>query len=850
MLPSLTFAFIAGLLVGSQVPYFPLVISCVLLLVAFVSVAVERSALIPTRLGSWWFACLLAGIVYWTTMAGPVVRDPGATQFDEAVLDLSGRIIAPVQQSSDRMLLIVRLDEGTSESRPFQRVRLTWRAPERQVFHGDRIGFHARLRPPTGSSNPGGFDYAAHLERQGIDAVASVTGADAVQVLQSGLTDGRWTIWNQIDRWRGRIRTAAIQTLSQPALGLYLGVVIGDRGYFDGSLRDEFMVTGTVHLISISGSHLGLVAIVVFVAIRRGLLLLPGGWLLRLSRYMTATQLAALGTIVPVVGYACLAGAEVATLRSLIMVLTALLALWLGQERRIFHALAAAALVLLLPDPQVVFDISFQLSFVSVLAIAVWMVWSSESRTGDVDERSRPVTYKILRWGRDAIVMSGVVTIATLPLVAFYFNQIPWLGVITNLAAVPITGAVLVPLGLGAGVWQLMAGEMHLPMAGVMQWLFDGFISAVRVTATIPGGEWHVAAPALVTIVTFYGCLALAVWFSGGRLIRGVAIGGVAVILLWWIWSPRLWLDGDRFRITFLDVGQGDSAVIELPDKQVIVIDGGAAYERFDMGRGVVAPYLWNRGIRTIDHLIGTHPQLDHLGGLTWLIRHVPVKRYWGSGERRDEIFYQRFVDSLHEKGLEEHVAHEGQEIVADGPCRLLVLNPPMVQSTHANGATTRRVGSILNNRSVVSRLECGRHSFLFAADVEQDALSRTERQPFMQSVEVVKVPHHGAVSSLDEEWLTLLRPTYAVVSAGRYNPYGHPNPKVLQAYSGQGIKILRTDEDGGVWITGKLSTSMLSIHRTRDEILEPIRLSACVWSCEQANWSRVWRRVVDGWQD
>jgi competence protein ComEC len=847
MLPSLTLAFIAGLLLGSQVPYFPLSSCFALLVVALVASALERFALVSVRQVTWCYGLLLLGVVYWTILVGLPVRDPGVVQADEAAVDLSGRIVAPVQQSTDRSLMIVKLDEAISEPWSSLRIRLTWRAPGAQVFYGDRIAFRARLRPPSGSLNPGGFDYAAYLERQGIDAVATVTGSDAIHVLQSGRADGWWAIWNQIDHWRGSIRTAALQSLSQPALGLYLGIVIGDRGYLDGSIRDEFMVTGTIHLLSISGSHLGLVAIVVFVAIRRGLLLLPGSWLLRLSRRMTVTRVAAMGTIVPVVGYACLAGAELATLRSLVMVLMALVALWLGQERRIFHALAAAAFVLLLHDPQAVFDISFQLSFVSVLAIAVWMVWSRESWTDDDNEPTRLAVYKASRWLRDAVTMSGIVTIATLPLVAFYFNQIPWLGVFTNLVAVPITGAVLVPLGLGAGVWRLMSGGTDLPMAGAMQWLFDGFVRAIRLTATIPGGEWHVAAPTLGTMLLFYGCLATAVWFRKGRFIRGVAIGVVAVILLWWIWSPRLWLDGDRFRITFLDVGQGDSAVLELPDGQVVVIDGGATYERFDMGRGVVAPYLWNRGIRTIDHLIGTHPQLDHLGGLTWLIRHVPVKRYWGSGERREEVFYRRFLDALGEKGLGEEVPHEGQEILTDGPCRLLVLNPATTQLTGSNGATTRNVGSVLNNRSVVTRLDCGAHSFLFAADVEQDALSRMGRQPFQRSVEVVKVPHHGAASSLDEEWLASLRPAYAVVSAGRHNPYGHPNGAVLQAYSKQGIKVMRTDEDGGVWISAGLSTTTLSVRTARDGALQPTRFSSCLWHCEQANWGRVWRGFVDG---
>jgi competence protein ComEC len=846
MLPSLTPSFIAGLLFGSQVPYFPLSSSFALLAVALAAIALERFALVPVRQVTWCYGLLLLGVVYWTIMVGLPARDPGVVQADEAAVELSGRVVAPVQQSPDRSLMLVKLDEATSESWSSQRVRLTWRAPERQVFHGDRFRFRARLRPPSGSLNPGGFDYAAYLERQGIDVVATVTGPDAIRVLQSGRTDGWWAIWNQINRWRGSIRTAALQTLSQPALGLYLGIVIGDRGYLDGSIRDEFMVTGTIHLLSISGSHLGLVAIVVFVTIRRGLLLLPGGWLLRLSRRMTATRVATVATIVPVVGYACLAGAELATLRSLIMVLVALVALWLGQERRIFHALAAAAIVLLLLDPQAVFDISFQLSFVSVLAIAVWMVWPRESWTDDNNEPTRSVVHKVWRWLLDAVTMSGIVTIATLPLVAYYFNQVPWLGVITNLVALPMTGAALVPLGLGAGVWQLMSGGTGLPMAGVMQWLFDGFVWAIRLTATIPGGEWHVAAPTLVTMMLFYGCLATAVWFRDGRFIREVAVGAVAVILVWWVWSPRLWLDGDRFRVTFLDVGQGDSAVLELPDGQVVVIDGGATYERFDMGRGVVAPYLWNRGIRTIDHLIGTHPQLDHLGGLTWLIRHVPVKRYWGSGERREEVFYRRFLDALGEKGLGEQVPLEGQEILSDGPCRLLVLNPVLTQSMGANGATTRKVGSVLNNRSVVTRLDCGVHSFLFAADVERDALSRMGRQPLQRSVEVVKVPHHGAASSLDEEWLAFLRPAYAVVSAGRHNPYGHPNGTVLQAYSKQGIKVMRTDEDGGVWISAGLSTTTLSVRTVRDGALQPTRFSSCLWHCEQANWGRVWRGFVD----
>jgi len=170
MLPSLVLAFISGLLLGSQIPYFPRSTSFALLFIALVGVTLERLALVPVRPVTWCYGLLLCGVVYWTSMVGPAVRDPGGAQIDESFAELNGRIDAPVQQSADRSLMIVRLDEVTSKSSSATRVKLTWREPEQQVFHGDRIGFRARLRTPTGSLNPGGFDYAAYLERQGIAA--------------------------------------------------------------------------------------------------------------------------------------------------------------------------------------------------------------------------------------------------------------------------------------------------------------------------------------------------------------------------------------------------------------------------------------------------------------------------------------------------------------------------------------------------------------------------------------------------------------------------------------------------------------------------------------------------------
>jgi competence protein ComEC len=506
MLPFLTLAFTSGLVLGSFIPYFPFSVSIVLCLAAIGSVVLESQHRVTASGATAGFCCILVGIVYWFVTVEGASRPSFQEQESAVAQPHMGRIIAPVQLAPDRMVMIVRLDQ-TSE-RPHQPVvRLTWRTPERLLFQGDRIAVRTKLQVPSGSLNPGGFDYAAYLERQGIDATATVSGVDAVEFLESGRKDVRWRIWNQFDRWRGSIRLAAVRSLSQPALGLYLGVIIGERGYLDQELRDQFMVTGTVHLLSISGSHLGLVAVLMFLLVRRAvLILLPVSWIVSLSRRITPTRLAAVLTMFPVTAYACLPGAELATVRSLMMVLVALIAKWLGHEQRMFHALSVAAGAILFHDPQAIYDISFQLSFLSVCAIAWWL--SRSAVTQDDRTAVEPSWFaRVMQWGQDAFVMSAVVTLTTVPLVAFYFNQLPWLGLLANLVAVPIMGGLLVPIGLASALWQSAVGTESLPLAGVIQWTLDRFVAVLGQVSSVPGGEWHVASPSVPSMLFFYGCL-------------------------------------------------------------------------------------------------------------------------------------------------------------------------------------------------------------------------------------------------------------------------------------------------------------------------------------------------------
>ncbi|MEW6544167.1 MAG: DNA internalization-related competence protein ComEC/Rec2 [Nitrospirota bacterium] len=844
-LPSIA-AFLVGLVLGAFLPYLPLLILSLAILASGASTILERVGRLTVRLGVLLCASLAAGVLYWTVFAWATAGSPLAEVAGPDPVLVVGQVVEPVRYAPDRAIVVLdvrglrKAGQGEAAGGGQQargRVRLTWREPDLTLKPGDSVSFTTRLRPPSGTVNPGGFDYGAYLRRQGVDAVAFLAGPGQIVRRPEDPASLRWGLWRTSEGWRAQIRRAAIATLQGPALGIYLGIIVGDSGYLTQTVRDAFMATGTVHILSISGSHLGLIAFLSFWIVKGACRLLPASWFLALTRRVTPTRLAAALTALPVSFYTLLAGAEVATVRSLIMILLFLLAVWLGREEQLVLTLAFAALIILLHDPRALFDISFQLSYCSVLALALvlrWRVRRDEAPAADSSGTSR-----MARWLRGYGWITGGVTLATAPLVAYHFNQVAWLGLVANLIVVPLAGFLLVPLGLGSAVWILLSGRESLAAGWLNQTCLDLLSQVVTWIARVPGAEWHVASPAIPAVAAFYVMLALALRTAGSQTIRGISTLGLTLLLGWWIWSPRPASDGDTVRVAFLDVGQGDACVLELPDGRVILIDGGAVHETLDMGRAVVAPYLWDRGIRSLDAVIGTHPQLDHVGGLAGVLRSFRVSRFWSNGVQRNEPFYRRLMEALRDRGVSERVAESGQEFLDEGPCRILALNPP----PRSGGNLVVESGSALNNLSIVTRLDCGPHSFLFTADVEAEALARLLARRDSSRARVLKVPHHGARSSLDEQWIERSGAEVAIVSVGSRNPYGHPAPEVLTAYEKRGIRMYRTDRDGAVTVVARLSSSPFEVRRARELVPRPVPVNRSMWIAERENLRRFWEQ-------
>lgn len=704
---------------------------------------------------------------------------------------LEGVVITHPVHTNGRIkfhMKVIRLEEGGRMTRVQGKIRVTAMGKV-AISKGDRIRFPGKIRTIRNFNNPGGFDYERYMAFQGI-FVSTFVKAD--RIIVTGKQEIFW--WSShIDRSRALISRfmdeqlpSTPETMAQKAV--LKALVIGDKSLITHELRDSFNRAGVSHLLAISGLHVGIVAAFSFAVFTWMLSfikpLLWQGW---------TTRWAAVIALIPVVFYGFLAGMPPSTQRAVIMVAVFLMAFPFQKDPDPMNTLAVAAILILAVHPPSLFSISFQLSFSAVIAILYGL-----SFRPDQEHEKRQGYLKWVNRVKTFILVSVFAFLGTLPLVMFYFNQVPLLGICANLVAVPIIGFGAVPAGLLSAFilpFSAIASGWLLALSAA---LIKGALVLIHLISDLSLSAVKTVTPSGFEICLFYlSCWILFNCYKKKGLIYWV----FALALLWggdgiyWL-NQRYW--HQDLKVTAIDVGQGGAALIEAPGGFVALYDGGGFYDNsiFDVGERIVAPFLWRKKIAAVDLLILSHPNSDHLNGLIYIARHFKVKQFWSNNESSNTKGFQELMRTLDEKGTPVSDFRSMNRTLNVGQTGFHVLYP----SPDFLYKPLSKTRPDTNNNSLVMKVTLGKTAFLFTGDV----LARGEREllrtkgDHLEST-VMFIPHHGSATSSTRAFLRQVKPEVAVASAGYMNRFGFPKPEVVKRYTDEDIRVMCTCLQGAI---------------------------------------------------
>jgi competence protein ComEC len=762
----------------------------------------------------WWLALLaLAPVAPWRRAASWL----GAVVLAGAALAASARAHAPVlpvgavadDRGDDELVGLV--DGPVQATRWGRGLRLAVDGPDggdarvwvsvdgdTAALPGDRVRVVGRLRTPRGYRDPGSPDRAVLAARRGVDL--ELRGPVTIVEAGAAFTPWRWASAAQ------RRSSAWVARRGGDPVGnaVVRGAVLGDRSAIDPAVDAAWRAAGVYHVLSVSGLHLAVVALLAFAVARR---------VLAAAGAVQPVRVAAIAAALIAIAYTAITGAEIATVRALVVALVALGGAAVSRRARALDALGLAALIVLAGTPALLADASFQLSFAATAALLVHR--RSPAAIEPVPPWPRRVVRAIGRWLMQALAASLWVTLVTAPITAYHFHELAVGGVVGNLVATPIIELAVIPLALagvalaavstsvgGALVDVAIAicGAVHLAIAWLATWT-----PVVSVPPPRP-----VEVGALVGLG--------AAWLGRGRVRRAhvvlavaVAAAALAASVAW----PRA---SDDLRITFLDVGQGDAAVIEAPGGAVWLIDAGGvpyappgddALAIASAPGEAIARFLATRRIDRIDVALVSHPHPDHYLGLVALARRVPIGELWTAapapGTAPPPAGRVPTFDAI-----ARELAASGTRLVhpplgrarSSGDAHLHVLapvhDPGAGALPHAACDPVRSV----NDDSLVVAVERAGRRVLFLGDVELEGEDRLVASTPDLAADVVKVAHHGSPTSSSPALVAATHPSFAIVSCGLGNRFRFPAPDVVARWTEVGATVVRTDQAGAITVT------------------------------------------------
>lgn len=649
------------------------------------------------------------------------------------------------------------------------KTKVTIRGNHAKISYGDTILLKGTLSAPRVATNPGEFDYARYLKRNKIFSVLSAKAQDAV-ILRKG---GGNPIVCAAYKIRNALKGLIVSSFPKDSANFLTAILLGLRQDLDEELNDVFMKTGTVHLLAISGLHVGLIAFLVILILK----------IFRVPRNITLVV-----AMTFLVFYAVLTNATPSVVRATVMTVVVLFGWLIGRETSLLNSLGLAAIIILGLDPDALFDVGFELSFLSVASI-LYITPKIEESLGYDRKFAIPFLGKAGRYLREGFFVSLAAWLGVLPLTVCYFNIITPVCILANLFAVPLSFLIT-----AASVPFIIFGFI-LPLFGK---IFSASISFLCATlfgingalSKIPFAYIYLPKPPLYVILLYY--VFLLVLLERRRLKVRAAKLSVTGLLVFnvFIWQAALSPSEAKLKVTFLDVGHGDSIFVEFPRGENMLIDGGATGD-WDAGKSVILPFLRSKGIQAIDAIVLTHSDSDHCGGLASVIDGITVKKVFDNGRESRTAIYRRFKDAMLRNKIDHYALRRSDSIEGSKDVNILCINPP--PGWRDDPAVEE------NDKSVVLRMQYGHKRSLFCGDIGEEAIGDILMSSLPISSDLMIVPHHGKISDSSLALIDEADPSSVVISQGKNTSEISRSEAAASLLSAKGIRVFMTNKDGAI---------------------------------------------------